>query len=77
MFVPKFISSVMDGPVVKKLCIEEEYGVDEMEQEWLMKIMGIKCFDTTKNKDHSRSDCFAVLRVQGRKTRRVLKPKSC
>jgi hypothetical protein len=52
------------------------YAPDELELEKIAAVMGISSFGTTKNKNHSSSDCFAAIRVPKRKTARMVKPKT-
>lgn len=53
-----------------------EFAVDHEELGDIMRIMGIASFSTTKNKDHSKSDCFGVMKAQTRKTRQMVKPRT-
>ena len=55
---------------------DEEFAIDQDELGDIMKVMGIAAFSTTKNKDHSKSDCFGVMKAQTRKTRQMVKPRT-
>ena len=55
---------------------DDEYAVDQDEMNYMMKMMGISGFATTKNKDHSKSDCFGVMKAQTRKTKQMVKPRT-
>jgi len=55
---------------------EDDYFIDEEESEKILRMMGIKSFSTSKGKDHSASDCYGVMKVQKRKTRQMVRPKT-
>jgi hypothetical protein len=55
---------------------EDEFTIDEHELDIMKQVMGIVNFSTTKNKNHSKSDCFGVIKAQTRKTKQMVKPKT-
>ena len=59
------------------LAMEEEGGgftVDESEAKEIEAVMGFKKFETTKQKDHSKSSAHAVMKVSKRKHSQFVKP---
>ena len=53
-----------------------EFSIDQEELDLMKKVMGISNFSTTKNKDHSKSDCYGVMKAQTRKTKQMVKPRT-
>jgi len=53
-----------------------EFSIDQEELDLMKRVMGISNFSTTKNKDHSKSDCYGVMKAQTRKTKQMVKPRT-
>jgi len=53
-----------------------EFSIDQEELDLMKNVMGISNFSTTKNKDHSKSDCYGVMKAQTRKTKQMVKPRT-
>lgn len=54
----------------------DEFIGDELEMQRIMAVMGIAGFATTKNKNHSASDCFGAVKLVKRTTKRMVRPKT-
>lgn len=54
----------------------DEYAPDEGELGKMQAVMGFSGFATSKNKDHSASDCFASIKISRRKTKRMVQPRT-
>ncbi len=71
---------VVAAPKPKRSKVEQreldEYAADETEMERIKAVMGISGFQSSKNKNHSASDCFAAVKLVKRKTARMVRDKT-
>lgn len=70
--VPKPKKAKTDRPEPDFL--DEEFASPDLDA--IRAVMGFGSFGTTKNKDHSASDCYAAVKLVKRKTARMVREKT-